>query len=77
MLRDGRRGGYIPFERILLAFVISLSASTPAFAIFLGLPVAPLLPFAMLWLGLRRMHLSTEGHEQAGEPGHISGTASA
>ncbi|WP_420335848.1 glycosyltransferase family 87 protein [Roseibium sp.] len=77
VIRDGLRNGFFPFEKILLAFVISLSASTPAFAIFLGVPMAPLLPLAMLWLGLRRMHLSADGREQTSEPGHMSGTASA
>ncbi|WP_422039970.1 glycosyltransferase family 87 protein [Roseibium sp.] len=77
VIRDGLRNGFLPFEKILLAFVISLSASTPAFAIFLGFPMAPLLPLAIVWLGLRRLDLSGEGRAQAGEPGHISGTASA
>nr|WP_319386024.1 glycosyltransferase family 87 protein [uncultured Roseibium sp.] len=77
VIRDGLRNGFVPFEKILLAFVISLSASTPAFAIFLGFPLAPLLPLAIVWLGLRRLHLSVEGRAQTGAPGHISGTASA
>lgn len=77
VIRDGLRNGFLPFEKILLAFVISLSASTPAFAIFLGFPIAPLLPLAIVWLGLRRLNLSGEGRAQTGEPGHISGTASA
>lgn len=77
VIRDGLRNGFLPFEKILLAFVISLSASTPAFAIFLGFPMAPLLPLAIVWLGLRRLYLSGEGRAQTGEPGHISGTASA
>ncbi|WP_421981609.1 glycosyltransferase family 87 protein [Roseibium sp.] len=77
VIRDGLRNGFLPFEKILLAFVISLSASTPAFAIFLGFPMAPLLPLAIVWLGLRRLDLSGEGRAQTGEPGHISGTASA
>lgn len=77
VIRDGLRNGFLPFEKILLAFVISLSASTPAFAIFLGFPMAPLLPLAIVWLGLRRLNLSGEGRAQTGEPGHISGTASA
>ncbi|MEO1111375.1 MAG: glycosyltransferase family 87 protein [Pseudomonadota bacterium] len=77
VIRDGLRNGFFPYEKILLAFVIGLSASTPAFAIFLGVPMAPLLPLAMLWLGLRRMHLSANGREQTGAPGHMSGTASA
>lgn len=77
VIRDGLRHGFFPYEKILLAFVIGLSASTPAFAIFLGLPMAPLLPLAMLWLGLRRMHLSADGQEQTGASGHMSGTASA
>ncbi|WP_434053330.1 MAG: glycosyltransferase family 87 protein [Roseibium sp.] len=77
LIRDGLRQGFLPFEKILMAFVISLSASTPAFAIFLGIPLAPLLPLAVLWLGLRRMYLSGEGRERTGEPGQISGTASA
>lgn len=77
VIRDGLRNGFFPYEKILLAFVIGLSASTPAFAIFLGVPMAPLLPLAMLWLGLRRMHLSANGREQTGAPGHMSGAASA
>lgn len=77
VIREGLRHGFFPYEKILLAFVIGLSASTPAFAIFLGVPLAPLLPLAMLWLGLRRMRLSADGREQTDAPGHMSGTASA
>ena len=44
LIRDGLKSGFLPYEKVLLAFVIGLSASTAPFAILLGLPIAPLLP---------------------------------
>lgn len=55
LIREGLRSGFLPYEKALLALVIILSASTSPFAVWLNLPVAPLLPLITVWLGLRRM----------------------
>ncbi|GAB4514150.1 MAG: glycosyltransferase family 87 protein [Roseibium sp.] len=55
LIRDGLKTGFLPYEKAALALIIVLSASTSPFAVWLGLPVAPLLPLLVLWLGVRRM----------------------
>ncbi|MEO9527511.1 glycosyltransferase family 87 protein [Roseibium sp.] len=55
LIRDGLKSGFLPYEKAVLALVIVLSASTSPLAVWLGLPVAPLLPLLVIWLGLRRM----------------------
>lgn len=55
LIRDGLKTGFLPYEIAALALIIVLSASTSPLAVWLGLPVAPLLPSLVLWLGLRRM----------------------
>jgi len=60
LIRDGLKSGFLPYEKTLLALVIILSASTSAFAVWLNVPIAPLLPPIILWLGLRRMKQSSE-----------------
>ncbi|WP_269583623.1 glycosyltransferase family 87 protein [Roseibium sp. Sym1] len=55
LIREGLKSGFLPYEKTLLALVIVLSASTSPFAVWLNLPVAPLLPLVTVWLGLRRM----------------------
>ena len=77
LIREGLRNGFPPYEKVLLAVVIGLSASTPAFAIVFGLPMAPVLPLIILWLGMRRMSDAQSGRQRTGEADHISGTASA
>lgn len=77
LIREGLKDGFPPYEKILLAVVIGLSASTPPLAILLGLPVAPLLPLIILYLGMRRMLSGKAGRHETREPDHISGTVSA
>lgn len=55
LIREGLKSGFLPYERAALAIVIVLSASTSPFAVWLGLPIAPLLPLIIVWMGLRRM----------------------
>ncbi|WFE88987.1 glycosyltransferase family 87 protein [Roseibium porphyridii] len=55
LIRDGLKSGFLPYEKVLLAGVIALSASTSPLALYVGLPVAPLLPLIVLWLGMRRL----------------------
>ncbi len=54
IVRDASHTGFMPWEKTLLAVVIAMSASTPELAVLTGLPVSPLLPLAILWLGWRR-----------------------
>ncbi|MEQ8781242.1 MAG: glycosyltransferase family 87 protein [Roseibium album] len=77
LIREGLDRGFFPYDRILLAVVIGLSASTAPFAILLGIPMAPLVPAAILFLGMRRMQLIDRARQREREPDHISGTASA
>lgn len=67
LIRDGLKVGFLPCERIALFFVIGLSASTSPLAIWLGLPVAPLLPLIVLGLGLRRLTGTPQQPVEAGE----------
>lgn len=76
LIREGLKQGFLPYDRILLALVIGLSASTAPFAILLGFPLAPLLPATMLFLGMRRMQQGPKLRHES-ETDHISGTASA
>jgi arabinofuranan 3-O-arabinosyltransferase len=55
LIREGLKNGFLPYEKVALFLVIGLSASTSPLAIWLGLPVAPLLPLLTLFLGLRRL----------------------
>ncbi len=54
LIRDGFEQGFLPYEKFLLAAFIILSSSTSSIAVQSGIPVAPLLPFIILALGLRR-----------------------
>lgn len=72
LIRDGLRTGFLPYEKVLLAGVISLSASTAPFAILLGLPLAPVLPAVILWLGLRRLHMRHSGTRLDGKPDTVT-----
>ena len=76
LIREGLKNGFLPYEKALLAFVIILSASTSPLAIWLGLPVAPLLPFVILWLGMRRLAAQKENGRTSGAHDQISGTVS-
>ncbi|MEJ8473558.1 glycosyltransferase family 87 protein [Roseibium algae] len=55
LIREGLKYGFLPYEKMILAIVICLSASTSPIAIWLGIPVAPLLPALILSLGMRRL----------------------
>lgn len=76
LIRDGLKDGFFPYEKVLLALVIGLSASTAPFAILLGLPIAPLLPAIVLYLGMRRMQMLPLASTPSEKQGHISGTVS-
>ncbi|WJS02114.1 glycosyltransferase family 87 protein [Roseibium aggregatum] len=69
LIREGLRNGFLPYEKIALFIIIGLSASTSPFAIWLGMPIAPVLPVMLVWLGLRRLQL------HAAHPGreHLDG----
>ncbi|MHA7774283.1 glycosyltransferase family 87 protein [Roseibium sp. M-1] len=55
LIREGLRNGFLPYEKFALFLVIGLSASTSPFAVWLQLPIAPLLPLLLIWMGLRRI----------------------
>jgi hypothetical protein len=55
LIREGLKNGFLPYEKVALFLVIGLSASTSPLAIWLGVPIAPLLPLLLVWMGLRRM----------------------
>jgi arabinofuranan 3-O-arabinosyltransferase len=68
LIRDGLKTGFLPYEKAALALVVVLSASTSPLAVWLGLPVAPLLPLLVLWLGWRRVNpggLEVRAHTSA------------
>ncbi|MCK7610691.1 glycosyltransferase family 87 protein [Roseibium sediminicola] len=65
LIREGLKSGFLPYEKALLALVIVLSASTSAFAVWLNVPLAPLLPLIILWLGMRRMGQAPTLHTSA------------
>lgn len=54
IIRSGIEGGFLPYEKAVLAAVLSLTGSTSSLALWIGVPVAPLFPALMLILGLRR-----------------------
>lgn len=54
LIRNGLEHGFLPYEKFMLAAFIVLSSSTSSIAIQLGIPLAPLLPFIVLVLGLQR-----------------------
>lgn len=68
LIRDGLKSGFLPYEKAVLALVIVLSASTSPLAVWFALPVAPLLPLMVLWLGLRRLDRDVPAVHQA-DPG--------
>lgn len=59
LIRDGLENGFLPWEKSILALVIILSAGTSALAIYSFLPIAALLPAAIVWMGWRRAKLRT------------------
>ncbi|WP_422375035.1 glycosyltransferase family 87 protein [Roseibium sp.] len=66
LIREGLKSGFLPYEKAALALVIVLSASTSPFAVWLGLPIAPLLPLLIVWMGLQRMKtVAAEGQTSA------------
>ncbi|MCV0428002.1 MAG: DUF2029 domain-containing protein [Roseibium sp.] len=77
LIREGLKNGFLPYEKALLAVVIGLSASTGPIAIWLGIPVAPLLPWLILWLGMRRLKAQVDDSRPSGHGDQISGTVSA
>lgn len=64
LIRSGLERGFPPYEKMVLCLVIGLSASTSPIAIWLGLPLAPLLPLMVLILGMR--HLANDGSATEG-----------
>jgi arabinofuranan 3-O-arabinosyltransferase len=75
LIREGLKNGFLPYEKVTLFFVIGLSASTGPLAIWLGLPIAPLLPLLTLLLGLRRL-ASASALAQAGSNSNQVGVTS-
>lgn len=69
LIREGLKDGFLAFEKVTLFLVIGLSASTSPLAIWLGLPVAPLLPLLVLLLGMRRLGSAHSGSEVTGIDG--------
>ncbi|MFC6655339.1 glycosyltransferase family 87 protein [Roseibium salinum] len=57
LIREGLKNGFLPYEKVALFVVIALSASTSPMALWLGVPISPLLPLLILWMGLRRLML--------------------
>lgn len=55
LIRTGLKDGFLPYEKVLLFLVIGLSASTSPLALWLNVPVAPLLPSIIFGLGIRRL----------------------
>ncbi|MES0809664.1 glycosyltransferase family 87 protein [Roseibium sp. SCPC15] len=76
LIRDGLKNGFLPYEKFILAVIIMLSASTSPFAIWLGFPIAPLLPLGILWLGMRRMAILRDQERPSKGVDQISGTVS-
>jgi hypothetical protein len=74
LIREGLRNGFLPYEKIALFIVIALSASTSPFAIWLGLPIAPVLPVMLVWLGLRRLQSVATGAERNRLDGAVAGS---
>ena len=75
LIREGLRNGFLPYEKVALFVVIGLSASTSPFAIWLGLPIAPVLPVMLVWLGLRRLQTAVVDPERGRLNGAIAGSA--
>ncbi|TYC62348.1 DUF2029 domain-containing protein [Rhodobacterales bacterium] len=65
LIRSGLETGFLPYEKFVLFLVIALSASTSPLAIWLHLPIAPLLPAMVLGLGLRRFVSGRQEGRQA------------
>ncbi len=66
LIRDGLKKGFPAYEKLALFLVIALSMSTSPFAIWLGLPIAPLLPALLVWIGLRHMRSEAEAGPKTG-----------
>ncbi|MEC9472724.1 MAG: hypothetical protein VYA18_23595, partial [Pseudomonadota bacterium] len=66
--------GFLPYEKIALFIIIGLSASTSPFAIWLGMPIAPVLPVMLVWLGLRRLQLHAAHPEREHLDGAVAGS---
>jgi len=49
---------FLTWEKSTLALIVLLSAATSVSALRIGIPVAPLLPIAVIWLGWRRGQVS-------------------
>ncbi|MEM9632817.1 MAG: glycosyltransferase family 87 protein [Pseudomonadota bacterium] len=76
LIREGLKNGFLPYEKVSLAAVITLSASTSPFAIWLGIPIAPLLPLGILLLGMRRLVRGAGKQRSSNSVDQISGTVS-
>ncbi|UES52541.1 glycosyltransferase family 87 protein [Roseibium aggregatum] len=74
LIREGLRNGFLPYEKIALFIIIGLSASTSPFAIWLGMPIAPVLPVMLVWLGLRRLQLHAAHPEREHLDGAVAGS---
>ncbi|CTQ52622.1 hypothetical protein LP7551_01141 [Roseibium album] len=71
LIREGLKNRFLPYEKATLFFVIGLSASTGPLAIWLGLPIAPLLPMLTLLLGLRRLMSANASAQATPNPNRI------
>lgn len=54
LVRQGLEHGFLTYEKTALALIVILSSMTSWSAIQLGIPIAPLLPAGLVWMGLRR-----------------------
>lgn len=55
LVRQGLVHGFLTYEKTVLALIVILSSMTSWSATQLGIPIAPLLPASLVWMGLRRM----------------------
>ncbi|GAA0778856.1 DUF2029 domain-containing protein [Roseibium denhamense] len=71
LIVTGTAKGFLDYEKAGLAIVIGLAASTASIAILSGVPIAPLLPALMVWMGMRRGlgGASVKSPAYAGVPG--------
>ncbi|WP_428672076.1 glycosyltransferase family 87 protein [Roseibium sp.] len=70
LIREGLKTGFLPYEKMALFVVIAMSMSTSPLAVWLSIPVAPLLPMLLVWMGWRRLSwemgtLAPEARERA------------
>ncbi|AVX03311.1 hypothetical protein MXMO3_00779 [Maritalea myrionectae] len=62
LVKSGVEEGFQPYEKTILAIIVLLSAITSRFALTTGIPIAPLLPLAIVGLGAYR-HWTSSSHK--------------